>query len=156
MALRSKPQLCQEVPAKQARAQAAVGIEPRHCPSEAVPLGFAQSKVFPRPSSIPGKKKTEKWQLPSGPLWLLNSKRRLTELRTGKRVVGPRKRRQPPGYLRSPVAPGVCPGLRVKVQVNNPVPPNGNSPGLGKGCKPLVNISHSPSPPSQPCLISCL
>lgn len=85
-------QLCQEVPAQQACAQAAAGIEPRHCLSEAVPLGLAQSEVFPHPYIL-GKKKTEKWQLLSGPLWLLNNKRRLIGLRTEKRVAGPRKRK---------------------------------------------------------------
>lgn len=81
--------------------------ELRHCPSE----------VFPHLCSIPGKKKTEKWQLLSGPLWPLNSKRRLRGLRTGRRVAGPRKRKPQPGCLRNPVATGVCPGLRVKAQV---------------------------------------
>lgn len=112
-----------------------------------MPLGLAQSDVFPHPCSILGKKKTEKWQLLSGPLWLLNSKRILIGLRTGKRVAGPRKRMQQPGGLRSPVAPGACLGLRVKAQVT--------ATHLGrKSCQLLVNILSSPSLFSQTSLNS--
>jgi hypothetical protein len=68
--------------------------------------------------SIPGKKRTEKWQLPSGPLWLHSSRKRLAGVRTGRRVAGPRKRMQQPGGLRKPVAPGDCPGLREKAKVS--------------------------------------
>lgn len=142
MALRSRVQLCQEVPAKQPCAQTTAGIEPRHCLSEAMPLGLAQSDVFPHPCSILGKKKIEKWQLLFGPPWLLNSKRILTGLRTGKREAGPRKRMQQPGGLRSPVAPGAFLGLRVKAQVT--------ATHLGrKSCQLLVSISSSPSLFSQ-------
>ena len=82
-------------------------------------------RVWPRLSSfllcsIPGKKKTEKWQPPSGPLWLHNSKRRHRGWRTERRAAGPRKRKQQPGRLRSPVATGVCPGLRAKARVTSP------------------------------------
>lgn len=115
--------------------------EPRHCPADTVSLGLAQSEVFPHLYSIPGKKKTEKWRLQSGPLWLLNSKRRLKGLRTGRRVAGLRKRKQQPGCLRNPVATGVCPGLRVKAQVTQSHLMAAALPGLGR-CQLLVSISH--------------
>lgn len=127
-------------------------LQSRHVPRLQTELRHRLSEVFPHLYSIPGKKKTEKWQLLSGPLWLLNS-RRLRGLRTGRRAAGPRKRKQQPGCPRKPVATGVCPGLRVKAQVTQSHLMVA-LPGLGESCPLLVSMSHSPSLPSQPYLDS--
>lgn len=84
-----------------------------------VVLSLAQPEVLP----IPGKKRTEKWRLPSGPQWLhssSSSSRRHVGARTEKRVAGSRRRRQGHEGPRSPVAPGAHPGLKAKARVSRP------------------------------------
>lgn len=82
----------------------------------AVVLGLAQPEGLP----IPGKKRTEKWQLPSGPRWSRSSSRRCTGARTERREAGSRRRRQGRRGQRSPGGPGAYLGLRVKAQVSQP------------------------------------
>lgn len=78
----------------------------------AVVSGLAQPEGLP----IPGKKRTEKWQLPSGPRWSRSSSRRCTGARTERREAGSRRRRQGRRGQRSPGGPGAYLGLRVKAQ----------------------------------------
>jgi len=96
------------------------GVRPLPSPlcRVAIVLGLAQPEGLP----IPGKKRTEKWQLPSGPRWppsSSSSSRRRAGVRTGKRVAGPRRRRRGCGVLRRPAAPGAQPGLRARAQVSS-------------------------------------
>lgn len=87
---------------------------PFHC--VAVVLGLAQPEGLP----IPGKKRTEKWQPPSGPRWPpSSSSRRRAGLRTGKRAAGPRRRKWGCGVPRRPAAPGAQPGLQARAQVSS-------------------------------------
>lgn len=97
------------------------GIRPLPSPSPA--SAHCCCPGLPQPEDLPilGKKRTEKWQLPSEPQWLRSSSsRRRTGTRTGRRAADSRRRRQGCGGPRNPGASGALSGLRVKAQVSWP------------------------------------